>query len=118
MKTETRNYIIAGLYLAIIMTLVVAALYLGWHNLLYLVALCLAGYGAYKLLAQTDIGQKMLELVFVVPVLLFFIMIAVAITGYPLGTLLGWWPWFYINDLPVYGSEIFEHPGMAVFVLV
>ena len=67
MKTKTRNYVIAGFYLAIIVTVVVAGLYLGWHDLLYLVALCLAGYGAYKLLSQTDIGQKMLELVFVAP---------------------------------------------------
>jgi len=116
MNTKTRNYVIAGFYLAIIVTIVAAAFYLGWHTLLYLIALCLAGYGAYKLLEQTDIGQKMLELVFVGPVFFLFITIAIAIAAYPLGALLGWSPWFYTNDLPVYGSEIFEHPGMAVFV--
>lgn len=58
----------------------------------------------------------MLELVFAAPVLFLFITIAIAVTAYPLGALLGWSPWFYINDLPVYGSEIFEHPGMTVLV--
>lgn len=117
MNTKTPNYVIAGCYLAILITVVVAALYLGWHTLLYLIAICLAGYGAFKLLEQTAVGQKMLELVLVVPLVFLFIAIAIAVTAYPLGALLGWSPWFYINDLPVYGSEIFEHPGMAVFVL-
>ncbi|HXK28460.1 MAG TPA: hypothetical protein VJ646_09415 [Candidatus Binatia bacterium] len=117
MKTNTRNYVVAGVYLAIIVTVIVAATYLGWNTLLYLIVLCLAGYGAYKLLEQTDVGQKILELVLVGPLLFLFVTIAIAVTIYPLGAFLGWLPWFYINDLPVYGSAIFEHPGMAVFVL-
>ena len=67
MKTNTRNYVVAGVYLAIIVTVIVAATYLGWNTLLYLIVLCLAGYGAYKLLEQTDVGQKILELVLVGP---------------------------------------------------
>jgi hypothetical protein len=52
-------------------TVVVAALYLRWRTLLYLIAVCLMGYGAYRLLDPTAVGQKMVELVVVGPVLMF-----------------------------------------------
>jgi hypothetical protein len=117
MKAKTREYIIAGFYLALIVTVVATAFYSGWYTLLQFSALCLAGYGAFKLLDQTAIGRKLLELVLVVPVVILFMALVIGVAAYPLGASLGWSPWFYINDLPVYGSEIFKHPGMAVFVL-
>jgi len=120
-KKETYNYVIAAVYLTIVAAAVVLIVTKEWFELLYFAVFCLAGYGAIKLLDQTEVGRKILELAITIPVGLFLTYVAVGVfssfTIFPLGALLSWWPWFYVKNNPVYGSEIFEYRGMAIFLL-
>lgn len=109
-------YLIPAVYLALIVAGLILAVYMEWYGLLRVIAVFLIIYGAFKLLTKTETGSKMLELMFFAPFLTFAVAIAASCTIYPLGAMLRWWPWGYASGKPIYGVEIFEGPGFAVFV--
>ena len=115
-NNEFQVYLIPAVYLAVIVAGLILSVYIEWYGLIWLIAVLLMGYGSFKLLTQTETGSKMLELIFVTPLLMIAVAIVTSCTIYPLGAMLRWWPWILDDGKPIYGAEIFEHPGSAVFV--
>jgi hypothetical protein len=115
-NNQFQVYFIPAVYLALVVAGLVLAVYMEWYDLLPLIAVFLIIYGAFKLLTQTETGTKMVELLPVTPLLMFAVAIAASCTIYPLGAMLHWWPWVYHDGKPIYGGEIFEHPGTAAII--